>query len=85
MRKLFILLSFITFTSSAHPDSHHHTRKFAQVKTQTYVYICNSSKAYAYHCNLNCPGLKHCTHSISKITLQEAENMGRSACRECYR
>ncbi len=52
--------------------------------TQTYVYICDSKTAYVYHSTENCPGLRHCTHDIIKVTLREAMNKyNRRACKIC--
>src|ERR1700733_5867198 len=50
----------------------------------TYVYICNSSTAYAYHA-YKCRGLQKCTHEIQKITEEEAIKDGRKPCKICYR
>ncbi len=54
------------------------------VPKTTQVLICNSSSSYAYH-SYKCSGLSRCTHGISKISLAEAQEMGRKACKICYR
>lgn len=48
-----------------------------------YVLICNSSSSYAYH-SYECRGLSRCRSGISKITISEAESMGRVPCKNCY-
>jgi hypothetical protein len=52
-------------------------------KQATYVLICNSSSAYAYHDHV-CSGLARCTHGILKVTEKETEDMGRVPCKICY-
>jgi ureidoglycolate hydrolase len=48
------------------------------------VYVCKSSTSVAYHNNINCYGLKKCTHQIISVTIDEAKNMGKRACKICY-
>jgi hypothetical protein len=84
MRKIIVLLSLFALTLSVNANTSHHYKHHTE-KHQTYVYICNSSRAYAYHSDINCSGLNHCTHGISKVTLEEAQKMGRVPCRRCYR
>ncbi|HLZ87140.1 MAG TPA: hypothetical protein VKQ52_07870 [Puia sp.] len=51
---------------------------------ETYVYICNSSGAYAYHSTKSCRGLNRCSHEILKVTLSEAVNTyRRKPCKIC--
>lgn len=70
--KLFIL-SVIFILSSA----------FTQTQT---VYICNSNKAYAYHIDRDCKGLKKCTHEVLTVSKSDAINKyGRRACGYCAR
>ena len=45
-----------------------------------YVYICKGSGSYAYHYNPNCRGLRKCSTSLEKITLEEAKSKGRKLC-----
>lgn len=45
-----------------------------------YVYICKGSSSYAYHYNPNCRGLRKCSTSLEKITLEEAKSKGRKLC-----
>lgn len=49
------------------------------------IYICFGPKAYAYHRNINCRGLKKCSVSIESINEQDAINRyHRSQCKICY-
>ncbi|WP_146010844.1 hypothetical protein [Siphonobacter sp. BAB-5405] len=54
----------------------------APAKTDS-VYICNSSRAYAYHAYF-CHGLNRCTHGVSKVSRAEAIRMRKTACKICY-
>jgi hypothetical protein len=47
------------------------------------VFICASAGATRYHAT-RCRGLNACTHPIKKVTLQQAEQLGKTACRLCY-
>jgi len=50
---------------------------------QDSVYVCISQTAYAYHDHF-CQGLKRCTHKVSKISLKDAKNQGKTPCGFCY-
>lgn len=54
-----------------------------QKSTETYVLICNSSKAYAYHL-YECGGLNRCKSGVSKVTISEAKAKGYRPCKICY-
>lgn len=45
------------------------------------VYICQSTAAKRYHYSQNCKGLRHCTHTIVKTNVREAEAVGLTPCR----
>ena len=53
---------------------------YANNLTSKYVYICKGSNSYAYHYNPNCRGLRKCSTSLEKITLEEAKSKGRKLC-----
>ncbi len=44
------------------------------------VYICVSKTASKYHYKEDCKGLKKCSHTISKVSLKEAQNAGYTIC-----
>ncbi len=52
-------------------------------KVESYVLICNSSSAYAYH-SYYCRGLNRCKSGTSKVSVSEAQNMGYRPCKICY-
>lgn len=45
-------------------------------QTSSDVYICVSKTASKYHYSKSCRGLSACTHTISKVTLNDAKNKG---------
>ncbi len=66
MKKAFLLLIFMTFTS------------FVDVADD--VYICNSKGAKKYHLKEFCRGLSACKHEVVKVTLKEAKEKGLELC-----
>lgn len=60
------------------------SKSLADFTPETYVLICQSKTAKAYHSH-NCKGLDRCTHEIVKVTLEEAQQMGRTPCGFCYK
>ncbi len=53
-------------------------------KQTTYVLICDSPNAYAYHVKY-CHGLNSCKREIMKVSLEKAIELGRKPCGNCYR
>ena len=48
-----------------------------------YVTICLSEDAYAYH-DHQCMGLDQCDGGTEEVTVEEAEDEGRTPCGFCY-
>ena len=48
------------------------------------VYICTGSMSKKYHCDENCIGLKRCSGITRKVSVEEAQSMGRKECKFCY-
>jgi hypothetical protein len=44
------------------------------------VYICKGKYSKRYHYIKNCRGLSNCSTDIYKVTLSEAEELGRTLC-----
>ena len=87
MKQLFLLLAVITASVllSGAPAAAV-SKKIAPVtfKKETYVYVCDSKTAYAYHSRKDCSGLNRCTHGILKVTLSDAINIyKRKPCKIC--
>ncbi|MFD2247203.1 hypothetical protein [Pontibacter ruber] len=54
-------------------------------KTDSSVYICKGSSAYAYHKSRACEGLTYCTRDIEAVAKKEAEvNHKRKPCKACH-
>lgn len=49
------------------------------------VYICTGPTAYAYHKTKTCRGLPRCSGEIKEISLVQAKNDNRKACKLCYK
>lgn len=48
------------------------------------VYVCKSKTSVAYHASQTCRGLNRCTHEIVTVSVKEAQDMGKRACKICY-
>ncbi|MFC4635497.1 hypothetical protein ACFO3O_16425 [Dokdonia ponticola] len=48
--------------------------------SETQVYLCNSSGAKKYHYKKNCRGLSNCKKEIKKVSLETAQERGRTLC-----
>ncbi|WP_321479777.1 hypothetical protein [uncultured Bacteroides sp.] len=55
------------------------------VKKTSSVYICTGPKSTVYHSNPKCRGLNRCSGEIKAISLADAKEMGRRACKICYK
>jgi hypothetical protein len=88
MKKLFSLLALIAVLA-AFPAAGAISDRAAITaahKVETYVYICDSRTAYAYHSSDHCRGLSNCKHTILKVTLSDAVNKyDRKPCKICER
>ncbi len=55
----------------------------ASCSSNNTVMICVSPTAHKYH-STRCKGVKACTHQIKKLTIKEAEELGKTPCGYCY-
>ncbi|MCW4468447.1 hypothetical protein OGH69_05680 [Flavobacterium sp. MFBS3-15] len=65
MKKLLLLIAFITLTS---------------LTVDKEVYICQSKGGKKYHFTKDCRGLSNCKAEIVKVKLSEAEKQGKTLC-----
>ena len=65
MKKLLLLIAFITLTS---------------LTVDKEVYICQSKGGKKYHFTKDCRGLSSCRAEIVKVKLSEAEKQGKTLC-----
>ncbi|WP_314824436.1 hypothetical protein [Porphyromonas endodontalis] len=49
----------------------------------SHVYICTGGSATKYHSPPNCRGLNRCKGDVIKISIKDARNQGRTACKIC--
>lgn len=47
------------------------------------VYVCDGFSSKRYHSVEDCYGLSRCSGTILEMTVEEAENIGRTPCRLC--
>ena len=53
--------------------------------SESSVYVCDSSTSVAYHSSSDCRGLNKCTHTIIRVSQNDAINKyGKRACKICY-
>lgn len=57
---------------------------FADDDDNEYVYICTGPYSKKYHKTEYCQWLGSCNEDIERVTLEEAEDMGRTPCKGCY-
>jgi hypothetical protein len=48
------------------------------------VYVCVSKSSVAYHSRDNCAGLNRCSHEVRAMSVTDAQQLGKRACRKCY-
>lgn len=48
------------------------------------VYICTGRSSHAYHSNKDCFGIRSCRGRVKKVTIEEAEELGRTPCHFCH-
>lgn len=49
------------------------------------VWVCTGESSERYHAHNDCKGLRNCRASVEEISLQEAESIGRTPCKKCYK
>lgn len=80
MKKLLLLLAgvaLLTGCGSAVAQSND-----KETKGET-VYICTGGYSKRYHATRSCKGLRNCGGTIKAISIEEAEEMGRTPCQIC--
>jgi len=84
MKKVIVCIVFI-ITSLSNDNPANSIASFPRIAKQTtYVLICDSPNAYAYHVKY-CHGLNSCKREIMKVSLEKAIELGRKPCGNCYR
>lgn len=62
-----------------------HKRVSVPTDSNSKVWVCTGGKSKRYYAYSNCRGLSNCRASVEEISLQEAESMGRTPCKKCYK
>jgi len=86
MKTIFIVLLFffsLFFGIDDLSQTNSRSQDMLLAKQTSYVLICKSENAYAYHTHY-CSGLKNCKSNILKLSISNAIHNGYKACRNCY-
>lgn len=51
-----------------------------KVKRSLLVYLCDSQYGKRYHYTAGCRGLRNCNYRTIRVSLEEAEKRGKTAC-----
>ena len=62
-----------------------HKRVSVPIDSNSKVWVCTGSNSKRYHAYNDCKGLSNCRASVKEISLQEAESMGCTPCKKCYK
>lgn len=81
MKKLLLLLTSAALLTGCSSAVAQHNDKEAKGEI---VYICTGGSSKRYHATRSCKGLRNCGGTIKAISIEEAEEMGRTPCRICY-
>lgn len=81
MKKVLLLLASAALLTGCGSAVVKHNDKEAKGET---VYICTGSYSKRYHATRSCKGLRNCGGIIKAISIEDAEEMGRTPCRICY-
>ena len=50
-----------------------------------HVYICTGPQSKRYHLTSNCRGLGSCSGEIKRVTVTQAQQLGRTPCKWCFK
>lgn len=79
-----LLLSPLLAVAIQTPSVSYQRKKQKRVTPSvSYVLICESRSAYAYHSHM-CHGLNRCRSAISRVSRTQAAEAGYVPCRICY-
>lgn len=82
-KSLYLILCTLLCCVSCGKSSH--KRVSVPTDPNAKVWVCTGESSKRYHAYNNCNGLSKCSASIDEVTLEEAEMMGRTPCRKCYK
>lgn len=84
-RKIAVLLVFLVVCSCGQTekdDQESYSYSYAAHKKEC-VYVCSGQKARRYHLDSDCKGLSKCSGRILEMTVEEAQDKGKTPCRLC--
>lgn len=78
----FILVTLLCCVSCGKSS---HKRVSVPTDSNAKVWVCTGESSERYHAHNDCKGLRNCRASVEEISLQEAESIGRTPCKKCYK
>ena len=60
------------------------TEEYTEEYAEDMVYVCTGGSARRYHNEPDCRGLSRCQGDIEEMTIEEAEDDGKTPCKICY-
>lgn len=89
MKRLFFIASLIVIcfaSCDSKPQRSSSLYGFASFadEEEEMVYICTGPYSKKYHKTEDCQWLGSCSEEIEEVTLEEAEEMGKTPCKGCY-
>ena len=81
-KTLYLILSTLLFCVSCGSS---HKRVSVPTDPNAKVWVCTGESSERYHAHNDCKGLRNCRASVEEISLQEAEGIGRTPCKKCYK
>lgn len=85
MKQKALYLVLVTLLCCVSCGKSSHKRVSVPKDPNTKVWVCTGGSSKRYHAYDKCKGLSKCSASIDEVKLEEAETMGRTPCRKCYK
>lgn len=79
MKWVFLLITALLASCSSNPKQTKHELN------PDCVYVCSGQSAKRYHSVNDCMGLSRCSGEIAEMTIEDAENKGKTPCKMCVK
>lgn len=64
--------------------NHHHKQEKYEANPDC-IYVCSGHSAKRYHSVGNCKGISRCSGKVLEMTIEEAEDEGKTPCKMCVK
>lgn len=84
---LFLLLLALLSCGGNKQDSPNDKKAYNILNELRYdeVYVCKGKYSKRFHNDMDCKGLMNCRGGIEIMTIEEAEDLGKTPCGYCYK